>query len=255
MKGIIRSVFLLCLSQSLWAISHSSTSLPLSSPQGLYVGIGAGLASSNVDVNHFVPTSPGWPSDEYHSNRVDNAALYSLLMGYTWATGYTWFPFYSLGLNYTYANPAKVSGSIEQYSLPAFTNYLYHYNIQRQTLLAVLKVDIHRWRNLMPFVSAGAGVSANKASGYVEQAIPGVTARVSPAYSTRTNTDISYALGVGFDLIATQQLVFTLEYNYGYFGFAKTGYGVGNNAGNSLSNKLTSNSAAISVRYYLNKLS
>ena len=251
-KSLLCYAFLLCLSHPLWASNNAAT--PLYSPNGFYIGGNVGGTFPNIDNNNYLTSGMGWPNDQYHYKQANSSALMSLLGGYTWATHREWLPFYSLGLNYTYVFPSKLSGNINQYSLPEFNNYDFQYKIQRQTLLAILKMDIYRWANFMPFLSLGAGVSVNRAYDYDENAVPNVTSRVSPGFGSSSSTNFSYMIGAGVDLIAMNNFVMGLEYNYGYFGNAKTGYGNNGNSNSRLSTRLNSNTIVLSANYYFDKL-
>lgn len=244
---------LICSAQCLWA-STNTFSNDTKLPQGFFVGAGAGATFPNIDSNNFLTTSTGWPQDRYHYTQAHSSAILSMLGGYTWATYHDWLPYYSLAINYTYAFPAKISGTIEQYSLPEFENYNFHYHLQRQTFLATFKLNLYRWQNISPFLSTGAGLSANRVSGYDEMALTDVTARDNPAYGTNTTINFSYTLGAGLDFITTKNSIVSLEYNYGYFGQAKTGSVLSDNVHNRLHTKLTASTITLTINYFLNQL-
>jgi opacity protein-like surface antigen len=243
-KTLCRSLFLFCLSSSVLAQGN------------WFAGIGAGATFLNVDNNHFISSGEGWPDDKYHNTGVDATGLLVLDGGYQWARNSVWLPFYSLAVSYTYGFPAKVKGKVEQYSLPEFTNYNYQYKIQTQTFLAQIKADLYRWRCLMPFLLAGAGVSLNNASNYAEQPVPGVTPRISPGFKGQTNTYFSYVFGAGLDYIVQKNIWASLTYEYSNLGRAQTGSGVNtvtltgtNYASDNLKTNVKSNAVFLSVTY------
>lgn len=243
-KTLCRSLFLFCLSTSVLA-------------EGNWIaGVGAGATFINVDNNHYVSPGGGWPVDRYHNNSVDATGLLALNGGYQWALNSAWLPYYSLAASYTYGFPAKVKGNVEQYSLPEFTNYNYQYKIQTQTFLAQIKADLYQWRGLMPFLLAGAGVSLNNASNYAEQAVPGVTPRINPAFTGQTNTYFSYVFGAGLDYILQKNIWVNLTYQYSNLGKAQTGPGTNasmltgmNYATDNLKTNVRSNSVLLGVTY------
>lgn len=225
--------------------------------QGNWFGGGSlGATFPNVSHNDYISPGPGWPNDRYTNHNVGTTASLALQGGYQWAFNHAWLPFFSLGASYNYMAPVKVTGKVDQYSLPEFENYNYQYKIQSQMFLAFTKLDLYRWRNLMPFLLAGAGVSLNNASNYVEQAVPDVTARVSPGFKGSTNTFFSFVLGAGFDFFVQEDLLLSLQYEYAHQGYAQTGPGVDldlltdtNYSTDHLKTKLTSNSVLFSLIY------
>lgn len=243
-KMLYRSLFLLSLSTSVLAQGN------------WFASLGAGATFLNVDSNQSISSGPGWPNDIMHNKDVDGAGLFVLNGGYQWAQNTIWLPFYSLGLSYTYAFPAKVNGQVEQYSLPEFTNYNYQYKIQTRTFLAQFKADLYQWHHFMPFLLAGAGVSLNNAGYYTEQPLSGVTPRVSPGFSRQTNTYFSYAFGAGLDYILQKNLWMSLMYQYNNLGQAQTGPGANtttltdtNYDTDNLKTHVRSNAVILSVTY------
>lgn len=226
-----------------------------------FIGAGGGATFLDVKSNHFISTGPDWPNDKMHNTVVDSAPLFVLNGGYQWIHNSLWFPFYSLALNYMYGFPAKVNGQVEQYSLPEFTNYDYQYRIKTQTFLAQFKADLYQWYRCMPFLLAGAGVSLNTAGSYTEQAHMNVTPRVSPGFSTDTNTYFSYAFGAGFDYVIQKNIWASLMYQYTNLGSVQTGTGANTRnltdtdySTDRLNTNLRSNAVILSVTYLFDQM-
>ncbi len=226
---------------------------------GWYFNAGVGRTQPNVDSSNYVGTGPGWPNDHYKGDDIHGAPMLVVGTGYTWGRYYDWFPDLSLGAQFTYTGQAKISGTINQYSLAQFENYSYNYKFRRMTLLAVGKADIYNLANFMPYLTAGLGVSFNKTSNYEEQPLSHVTPRISPGFGSATNNYFSYMVGVGVDYALCDNLWLSLEYNYGNFGYAQTGDGANtftltgfNYSNQQLKNKLTANNFLFSVTYLLN---
>src|SRR5579883_559929 len=104
-----------------------------------FVNGGAGVTFPRTSDTNYISSGPGWPNDRYSNDGVDSAALLAVSAGYQWMRKDNWLPFYSLAGNYIYAFPAKVKGTVDQYSLPQFENYNYQYKVQTQSFLAVAK--------------------------------------------------------------------------------------------------------------------
>ncbi len=253
MKRIFAAGFFICMScQSFAAASFTLPS------KNFYLGVGAGGMFYKTSGNNYLNTGPGWPNDYYSTNGVSSQPYGLLAAGYTWQRKKTWLPNYSLGLRYMFASNASISGNINQYSLPAFKNYHYSYDVQTLTVLAILKADIYRWNNLMPYIMAGAGVVNYSTPNYSEQALVGVTPRVSPAFGGVGGNNFAYQLAVGLDYALRQNVLVNIEYDYNNYGTIRTGKGAnyvtatGANFDNeSLKNKLSATSLFLGVSFYV----
>lgn len=256
----MKRIFILCSILCCAATQTDAYATNIFSSGKAYIGAGGGeLFPTTTTTTNSTATGPGWPNDTYTNRRTLSDEPYFFVDGgYTWKRKSNWLPYYSIGARYSYAAPMTVSGNIDQYSVPGFTNYGYQYSIQQQSILAILKADLFRWKKIMPYVTGGAGLAINNAFNYKEQAYSGVTPRVSPGYQSNATTNFSYILGGGFDVILTKKLWLNLEYNYANYGTVKTGYGADtstltgyNYSGCLLKNKLRANTALLGLTYYL----
>ncbi|MBX3709677.1 MAG: outer membrane beta-barrel protein [Gammaproteobacteria bacterium] len=223
-----------------------------------YLSAGAGRSLYWMDKDNYVNPGPNWPDDHYYKNDIHDGNFVNVGGGYALTRYHDWFPAFFFGLSYDYAFSGKVSGHINQYNLNQFQNYTYSYDFSRQTLLGVVKADIVRWNCLMPYLTAGTGVSFNKASGYKEQPLANVTPRISPGYASNTNAYWSYMLGIGVDYAMREDIWMSLEYNYADFGLVQTGRGAGtqtvtgvNYSDQHLQNKLKANTFLLSFTYLI----
>jgi len=151
-----------------------------------------------------------------------------------------------------------VSGTIDQYSLPQFRNYNFNYDIALLNIMGTVKVDLYRWKNLMPYLTAGIGGANYSTSQYKEAAVGGVTPRVSPGFGAGSGTNFSYTAGVGLDWAALPNLWVNLEYNYMDVGTVSTDKGANyttltgmNYSNDALKNKMSSTSVFLGLTYYL----
>lgn len=224
---------------------------------GFFLSAGAGEQIYRVSGSNTLNTGPGWPLDSYTSNGISNQPYFFLAGGYTFARPSDWLPYYSLGMEYAYASSTTVSGYIDQYSLPGFKNYNFQYDVQLMTIMATLKADIYRWKNIMPYLSVGLGAANYSATDYSEQAVSGVTPRVNPAFGSNSGTNFSSRIGAGIDYAMFKNVWLNLEVNYTNFGKITTGNGAnyatktGTNYSNeSLNNSVYATSALLGVTYY-----
>jgi opacity protein-like surface antigen len=257
MKRIFTGSLILCLTCTSLAQAFSLLPVNLGTPR-FYIGVGAGDVFYKVNGNNYLGTGEGWPDDHYTSNDISNQPSGFVAAGYTWQRDETWLPNYSLGLRYMYVSPTTVSGYIDQYTLPGFRNYHFSYDVELLSLLAVLKADLYRWHNWMPYVLLGAGAANYGTSDYTEQASSGVTPRVNPAFGNTSGNNFAYQLGAGVDYAVRENLVINLEYDYMDYGTVSTDKGTnytmltGSNYDNeSLKNKISATSLFLSLTYYI----
>jgi opacity protein-like surface antigen len=217
-----------------------------------FIGAAAGATFPQVEGDSLV-SGMGWPYDRYTNDSISSVAQFSLFGGFNWVRDSVWIPFYSLHTNYTSTLSSDVEGNILQFSLPEFNNYSYKYSVQSQVLLETLKVDLYRYQNFMPFVSAGIGAAWNKVKDYDEHAFPGITARINPDFGPRSNASFAYSFAAGLDYIFSDYVWLSLQYHYSHLGHANTGRsGIYNNE--KIETTLTSNNVMLSITCFLEKV-
>lgn len=225
-----------------------------------FLAAGGGRSIYNVsDSDNYISACDGLPPDHYYKTEVHDGSFVDITGGYTWTRLDNMFPAFSVGLRYTYAFNGNIDGYVNQYDLSAFKNYSYRYDVSRQTLMAVFKANLFNGQGFMPYVLVGGGVSFNRASDYKESPTDNVTPRITPGYSTNTESQWAYALGAGVDYAVRDDIWIGLEYNYGYFGHVETGHGQAtqtvsgaNYSDSKLSNKLAANSIFVNFTYLIN---
>lgn len=193
---------------------------------GLYFAAAAGKTRSTVDDWSRLTSGSGWPDDAYVSDSRSNNPAILMDFGYTWNRHQEWFPYYSLGLRLSYVPRMTIKGYIDQYSLPDFLNYTYHYDAKFYSLMLMNKWHIMRWQNWMPFVTAGLGVVNYGTDNYAENAEPGVTPRVSPGFTPFSGTNFTYSVGFGLDYVLTKNVVINFQYYHQGVGTISTGKGL-----------------------------
>lgn len=227
---------------------------PLSSTNRWFVGLGVGwMFPFSIQSSSFATSGmPGFPDDRYHADHSDSAGQYSGFAGYQWrSASETWLPAYSLSLQYTYTNSIKIDGFIYVNDLPEAKNFNYQYKISQHLPLAKLKLDLYRWQQFMPFVSAGAGVALNRVYDYVEGPIPGATLmQRRDSFSSHNKTQFAGSLGAGFDFDLNDKAQLSLGYELSYYGKAQTGSGQNVLSGYHLNNKLNSNAVVLQGLYF-----
>lgn len=163
--------------------------------------------------------------DIYTADNSNNQTSLGLTAGYRWQNESLWLPQYALGFRYKYLFSNEMNGQIIQYSLPEFTNYNYTLKTSSNVFLAAGKADIYKYKQVMPYLSLGLGLSLNDVS-YSESALAGVTPRVSPNFASLTSNEFAYTLGAGLDLQFTQQIIFSIGYEFQDMGAFSTGPGI-----------------------------
>ena len=187
-------------------------------------------------------------ADIYNAPKVNRMPMGVLSGGYVWSRQTHWLPMSSLGLEYSYAIPAKTVGTLEQYSDPSDT-YEYQYKVAHHTLQLVGKVDLLRWQQWMPYLSAGLGTTWNRFTSYNEVPLTG-DEKASPQFPSQTKLNFSYSLGTGVDYIFTKNLWGSLGYRYDHLGWIETGdSNLKFFTGDKLKNTLQAHTLILSLRY------
>lgn len=243
MKNLLRIVLL-----------YSMTSPLFATPQGWFIGLGAGAAFPQVNSYKYINTGSSWPADAYHFQTVSDPAVINAAIGFTWPTCKALIPYFNLAANFTYVSPSTLSGTIDQYSLPGFDNYHFSYDVAQKTFFLMFKADLYQWKYVMPFVNVGAGLTYNQTSDYRETPLNQVTARDSPGFGSKTATNLACTVGAGLDFVLQSKLLLSLEYRYGNFGSANTTHGNLGYGESRLNTKFNSNQLLLSANYYFDQV-
>lgn len=215
-----------------------------------YVDAGLGwVFNQKLGTTYLANLDLGPENDEiYTGPKVKRVPMGFLSGGYVWSRQANWFPMTSLGLEYSYAMPAKTVGTLETYSDPS-DSHEYQYKVSHHTLQLVGKVDLLRWQQWMPYLSAGLGTTWNRFARYSEEPLAG-REKPSPEFPSKTKLNFSYSLGTGVDYIFAKNLWGSLGYRYDHLGWIKTG---DSNreffTGDKLKDTLQAHTLVLSLRY------
>ncbi len=231
-----------------------------STEQPWFVGLGAGVQRLNVVnpmniANGSNFTSP-YNYDQFSTQTNAQAAI-AAEFGYRWkntspwTSGQKWFPGYAVSLYYNHLFSTDIGDQIEQYSIPAFTNYRYTWKTSADVLLAIAKLNLIEYQQFTPFIQVGLGGSFNHASQYGETAYPNVTPRVNPAFGDKTIGAFAYDLGAGIDWKFHPQFSLSLLYQFQNLGSVESSSGVSTWSGDRLSSSTyQTNLALLKLDYY-----
>lgn len=206
-------------------------SLPIaySAPQW-YVTYGAGIVRPNITsqtlVNNNSGATPPYNNDIYTTDESNVPALL-LEVGKRWNIQKPGLKSLALGLQYQYYMPTDIGKHVIQYSSPAFFNYLYSLNLEANILLLNAKIELFSWKNLSPFINAGAGILQLTADDYTEYPLPGVTARTSPGFGRHANYRLTYQAGAGLNWEVNKTWSTSINYIYQPLTSFSTGGGKG----------------------------
>ncbi|HAU1151401.1 TPA: outer membrane beta-barrel protein [Legionella pneumophila] len=216
-----------------------------------YVAAKIGGQETTPDDQFTVNNDSGFASPfdkDIYTNSSDSSLVLGIGGGYRFTNMI--IPAISVGIYYTHFFNMDINGQVIQYSLPEFTNYNYQWKVKSDLVLASAKANVISWKNLMPFVQGGVGVSSNRASQYYESALPDVTPRISPNFANHTTTVFAYQLGAGLDWEIKPQWLLSLGYEYSDLGKVRSGYGTDSWNRETLSSKnLTSNAGILGFTY------
>ncbi|VEB32304.1 Opacity protein and related surface antigens [Legionella sainthelensi] len=190
--------------------------------------------------------------DRYSTNQSSQGTI-ALTIGNRIATQSSLINHYTLSGRLQYVFEGDVGNNIMQYSLPEFLNYSYDWKLSTLALTADTKLNLFNFSKFSPYVNGGLGVSFNEARAFNETAFPGITPRVSPAYTNHTLTQFTYHVGAGLDFLFVPNWLFSAGYEFESFGDFSSGKGRSTWAGESLRlNSYQTNTLLFGVTYLMN---
>lgn len=218
LKGVLIPLLLLSLSQEMqaqngiWIVGMDLGWMKPNLPEAILLNNGSNLASPyNLDSYSTHESSPFFLSAE---------------VGRFWQRTERMLPGYALGLKYQHLFTNTINGQVMQYSVPKFINYDYAWDVSVDALLAYSKVELIQLGMVAPYVSGGLGIAMNHSKGYHEIALPGIFARDNPGFGARTQSNLTYDLGLGIDIALQPEILFSLGYSYQHFGSVHSGQGL-----------------------------
>lgn len=126
------------------------------------------------------------------------------------------------GIGYYQPTSLSTKGTLTQGVDPASDNiYDYRYQTQSQQLLAEGKLHWSAKEKIQPFLMVGIGLTHNKTSNYQTNVPPFL--EFTPAFSNRTQTNFTYAIGSGVDVSLTKSFRLGVGYRFTDLGSANTG--------------------------------
>jgi opacity protein-like surface antigen len=222
------------------------------SQAGLYVEGNIGYDFPSAKSSSQISSGIGWPADHYHANSMESTPIFGGSLGYAWSFPQRKFlSFFSASATYLYDKSAQLTGNVEQFSFPKFDNYTYHYNIKRQTVMALFQAGLFRMHSIIPYVAGGLGVAFNQANSYTELSQSGIIPRTSPNFSGASQSQFSYTVGGGIYFLMQESIALNLGYRYTDFGNIQTGNAQNGYSGH-LTNALTSNAILAGIQVMFN---
>lgn len=126
------------------------------------------------------------------------------------------------GLGYYQPNTLSTKGQLTQGADPTSESaYSYQYQVQSQQLLAESRWVWIATEKIRPFLMLGIGATFNKTSDYQTTVPPFF--EFTPAFSSHTQTNFTYALGPGIDISLSKSFRIGLAYRFTDLGSANTG--------------------------------
>ncbi|MGQ3891333.1 SPOR domain-containing protein [Legionella sp. CNM-4043-24] len=230
---------------------------PLEASTGNWI-VGAGAALSWSSLSNHVTVANGSayapPNNvDYYSTSMKNQPRLDLLAGYRWQRDQQWLAATELAVRYQHMFSRSINGNITQYAIPEFNNYTYSWDVSRDVLSLYSKMDLTRYRQVMPYIDASIGVAFNRAGQYSETSItPPVTSRINPAFGSRTESAFTYSVGAGLDFQFTPKFIMSLGYDYQSFGQFASGPGQSTWSSSRLKlNHSAANSALLGLTFLL----
>ena len=207
------------------AITNPNTSVVTSNKPAILRGVQplvtltAGAAISRLgQIQSFTPLDLG--SYNYQSHGLKTNMLWGGFIGSEVMRSSSWK--WVAGLGYYQPNALSTNGSLIQGADPTSDNlYNYRYQTQSQQLLAEGKWYLITKESIQPFLMVGIGATFNKTSHY-QTNVPSFL-EFTPAFSSHTQTNFTYAVGPGIEVSLTQSFRMGMSYRFTDLGAANTG--------------------------------
>ena len=228
--------------------------------------VAADIGALWPDFNNISLVTNGVSSSQYSninilSQRTDNIkTMLDLSLGYKWQLDSNFIKALGFGLRYEYIFLDSIKGDVIDNKLDLTNNYVYNWRLKSSILSFFSKVNIFKYEHLMPYINAGLGVSFNNASGYEIKSLgltaPGVKPIVLLApisdqgLSPHSQTQFSYNVGTGLDVLLSGNFTMTLGYEYIYLGNFRSGKGESTLSETYLNtDKATANTFLVGITY------
>lgn len=207
--------------KTLQTISSCCSSCPTKSTGYLEISLGRVF---NQQVENSYLFQEGFPPDLYFSNHLRKTTLLTLSGGYLWVRPSAWFPYTSIGLEYSGTPKHRLTGLIADYNDLEEINHRYQYEVIQQNIRLVNKINIYNWHGWMPFIQLGLGGTRTKYNQYREISLPNLPSQHDdPKFSQETTFSFAYHASLGIDYMLNKRVWAGLSYRFDDFGKGQTG--------------------------------
>ena len=190
-------------------------------PNHWYITLGAGATWFVKPRAYTTSTAP--PFDGTDVYRYEKNKLKPVLLlggGYEWQRKTKfWLPSYSIGLRYSYYFSNKQKGT---YQFMTAEPSEFNYKTQSQALLAVGKLSLLKWHNIMPYVIGGVGFARNHFLSYQDAPPPKFPDNYH-IFPNKASFSFAYLAGLGVEYQIKGNWRLGLEYHYTHLGNGKSG--------------------------------
>ena len=197
---------------------------PVETSRGLYpvVALQGGYASINAGGSK--QSFLGTDSDVFtynHSGDGQNTGFIGVFLGAEHSLPLIARPgfFMQMGVEYNYFSKIGVNGiNTVGVESQTSTTYHYNYNFQTQQVLGTLRLFATTYERFHPYGEVGLGAALNNAGQYNATTTETGSINLTPVFSSQSNTQFSYSLGLGVDTEVNKKIRVGLGYRYSNFG-------------------------------------
>jgi opacity protein-like surface antigen len=230
--------------------STYAASLLSTIPHQWYLQGSVGTSMQKASGDSTLETAQAGYPDLYQVSNIKSSVAFALEGGLqlTRSSVSPWFSHYDVGLRYQQNNSAALNGTLMEYSQPNMVNYDYTYKLSSRQLLLMGRMDIYTWKWLSPFAEVGLGYAMHSVSAYNQTALVD-PATDSQAFTSANGGGFAYVYGLGVKAQVKPNLWISLSDDMNSNQTYKTGAGT---AGTNLQNKVSGQTALLSVGYLFN---
>jgi hypothetical protein len=191
MQRMDKQIFIAIICTLAFPILTVAAAYQSASQKHFFVAGYAGIEKPNVNGSMQIENGSDYPlpyNFDNYSTTTNTAASAALEAGYRWYTETRYIPSFAVSLRYQHLFSNDIGNTIQQYSLSDFTNYTYQWNVVSDIFVLLGKLNLFECHHVMPYLTAGGGVTYNRATNYAETPYPGITPRISPGFNDNTSS-------------------------------------------------------------------
>lgn len=190
--------------------------------------------SQHIQLLNTDPAPDFFDSEQENSSR----AVFGGFLGIEFPLRYHYPMRWQTGVAFYQTDNFETDGIEYFFSLPAFGDKEYSYQIKNQRVMIENKFLFKMYRGLYGYLLGGVGIAINNASDYHEESLD-FTTPATGVFQDNTTASLSYSLGIGAELSVLDPFRIAVGYQYSDLGQITLGEYNNSNTGETLTHNHT----------------